>query len=57
VARGINNQRLVTIPSLNLVVARMGKRDRSWRDRDFIKLLVAARMQRIAAEGKSPQPQ
>ena len=52
VARGINNQRLLTIPSLNLVVARMGKRDRSWRDRDFINLLVAARMQRLASVGK-----
>jgi CubicO group peptidase (beta-lactamase class C family) len=41
-AAGAGNQRLYVIPSLNLVVARFGEDDRSWRDPDFLALITAA---------------
>jgi CubicO group peptidase (beta-lactamase class C family) len=41
-AAGAGNQRLYVIPSLNLVVARFGEDDRSWRDPDFLALISAA---------------
>ena len=41
-AAGAGNQRLYVIPSLNLVVARFGENDRSWRDPDFLALITAA---------------
>jgi hypothetical protein len=43
VAAGAGNQRLYAIPSLDLVAARLGNPDRSWRDREFLDLLIAAR--------------
>jgi len=52
VAAGVGNQRLFAIPSLDLVVARLGERDPSWRDRDFLDLLVATRERRLAPVGK-----
>jgi CubicO group peptidase (beta-lactamase class C family) len=55
VAAGFGNQRLFAIPSLDLVVARLGERSPDWRDRDFLELLVAAREQRIAPVGKRSQ--
>jgi CubicO group peptidase (beta-lactamase class C family) len=45
VAAGFGNQRLLVIPSLDLVVARLGTRNPNWRDRDFLDLVVAAREQ------------
>ena len=57
VAAGFGNQRLFAIPSLDLVVARMGKQHRGWRDRDFLKLLVAARQERLAPVGIQTQEQ
>jgi CubicO group peptidase (beta-lactamase class C family) len=41
-AAGAGNQRLYVIPALNLVVARFGNDDRSWRDPDFLALVIAA---------------
>jgi CubicO group peptidase (beta-lactamase class C family) len=41
-AAGAGNQRLYVIPALNLVVARFGEDDRSWRDPDFLALISAA---------------
>ena len=43
VAAGAGNQRLYVIPSLDLVVARLGDPGHSWRDSEFLNLLVAAR--------------
>jgi CubicO group peptidase (beta-lactamase class C family) len=52
VASGYGNQRLFVIPSLDLVVARLGTKDIGWRDRDFLELVVAAREQRLTPVGK-----
>ena len=55
VAAGYGNQRLFAIPSLDLVVTRLGKPEPGWRDPDFLALLVAAREQRRAPVGDPPQ--
>jgi CubicO group peptidase (beta-lactamase class C family) len=39
-AAGLGNQRLYVIPSRDLVVVRFGKRDRRWRDQEFLARLV-----------------
>jgi CubicO group peptidase (beta-lactamase class C family) len=41
-AAGSGNQRMYAIPSLDLVVVRLGRADRGWRDRDFLALLISA---------------
>jgi CubicO group peptidase (beta-lactamase class C family) len=41
-AAGAGNQRLYVLRSLNLVVARFGDDDRSWRDPEFLDLIRAA---------------
>lgn len=41
-AAGSGNQRMYAIPSLDLVVVRLGRAHRGWRDRDFLELVVSA---------------
>jgi CubicO group peptidase (beta-lactamase class C family) len=55
VAAGFGNQRLFAIPSLDLVIARLGGRSADWRDQDFLALLVAARKQRPTPVGSPSQ--
>ncbi len=40
-AAGSGNQRMYAIPSLDLVVVRLGRAHRGWRDREFLDLLIS----------------
>ncbi|MFP8881545.1 MAG: serine hydrolase domain-containing protein [Myxococcota bacterium] len=40
-AAGSGNQRMYAIPSLDLVVVRLGRAHRGWRDREFLGLLIS----------------
>lgn len=54
-AAGSGNQRLYVIPSLDLVVVRLGRADRGWRDREFLALLVSAPPSSREASRESPR--
>jgi len=41
-AAGSGNQRMYAIPSLDLVVVRLGRPHRGWRDREFLELVTSA---------------
>jgi len=42
-AAGLNNQRLYVIPSKEMVVVRLGRRDRDWDDAEFLARLLDGR--------------
>jgi CubicO group peptidase (beta-lactamase class C family) len=52
-AAGRYNQRLYVIPSLKMIVVRLGRADRRWSDAEFLaRLLDGRRLQESVAHGK-----
>ncbi|PEN05098.1 hypothetical protein CRI93_13855 [Longimonas halophila] len=52
-AAGLNNQRLFVIPSREMVVVRLGRRDRTWHDGEFLARLLNGEAYEGANEGAS----